>query len=129
MADTKVTGLSENTAPLSTDLAYLVDDPSGTPASNKITLANLLGMGYSGVNLICNSPGQIVTDEAEPQWWDDVANAAITDEDTAGESIEDKTERVFKVVTSADDVYGLQTLTFANESLLDAGVTVVSASC
>lgn len=42
-ADVKVTALTENTAPLSTDLTYLVDDPGGTPVSNKITLTNLLG--------------------------------------------------------------------------------------
>jgi hypothetical protein len=79
--------------------------------------------------LVKNSPGQIVTDGAEPQWWDDVTNATLTDEDTAGEGIADKTERVFKVVTTANDVYGYQTLTFADESLLDAGQTVVSFSC
>lgn len=77
-------------------------------------------------NLIKNNPGQIVVDGAEPQWWDDVANATITDEDAAGEGIADKFERVFKVVTTADDVYGYQTLTFADEILLDAGVTELS---
>lgn len=82
-----------------------------------------------GNNLVRNSPGQIVVDGAEPQWWDDVANATITDEDTAGEGIADKHERCFKVVTTADDVYGYQTLTFADEELLDAGVTVVSFGC
>lgn len=81
---------------------------------------------YWGRSLIKNSPGQIVTDGAEPQWWDDVANATITDEDCAGESIADITERCYKVVTTANDVYGYQTFTFSDEDLLDAGQTVVS---
>ena len=82
-----------------------------------------------GSNLVKNSPGQIVTDGAEPQWWDDVTNATITDEDAAGETIPEKSERVFKVVTTADDVYGYQTFTFSDESLLDAGQTTLSFGC
>jgi hypothetical protein len=84
---------------------------------------------YWGRNLIKNSPGQIVTNGAEPQWWDDVANATITDEDTVGEGIPDIHERVFKVVTTANDVYGYQTLTFADEEVLDAGQTIISFGC
>lgn len=45
MANAKVTGLTESTAPALTDLIYGVVDPSGTPASRKMTLqtiANLL---------------------------------------------------------------------------------------
>lgn len=42
MADSKITGLTENTSPLVTDLAVMVDDPGGTPLTQKITLANLL---------------------------------------------------------------------------------------
>jgi len=40
MADAKTTALTENTAPVSTDLAYMVDDPGGTPLSQKVTFAN-----------------------------------------------------------------------------------------
>ena len=122
-----VQDLTQMTAPLGTDVLPVIDDPAGTPASQYIEIGDLLG--EFGVNLAMNSPGQIVVDGAEPQWWDDVANATITDEDTAGEGIADKFERCFKVVTTANDVYGYQTLTFANEALLDAGVTVVSFSC
>jgi hypothetical protein len=42
MADAKITGLTENTTPLVTDIAAVVDDPSGSPVTQKITLANLL---------------------------------------------------------------------------------------
>lgn len=40
-ADTKVTALTENTAPAAADLLYIVDDPGGSPLSQKVTLANL----------------------------------------------------------------------------------------
>ena len=38
---TKVSALTENTAPTSDDLVYMVDDPAGTPLSRKVTLKNL----------------------------------------------------------------------------------------
>jgi hypothetical protein len=102
------------------DAAYLI---FGTDATLS---AEINSYDFYGRNLVKNSPGQIVTDGAEPQWWDDVTNATITDEDAAGEACSDLFERVFKVVTTADDVYGYGTATFADEELLDAGATVVS---
>ena len=57
MADTKTTGLTENTSPLSTDMLYMIDDPGGSPASQKITVANLMTLapivltgGFASVN-------------------------------------------------------------------------------
>ena len=47
MADSKITALSENTTPLSTDILPMVDDPAGTPVTQKVTLANLLAVGIS----------------------------------------------------------------------------------
>lgn len=44
MADTKITDLTANTTPVSTDLALIIDDPGGTPLSQKITLANLMAL-------------------------------------------------------------------------------------
>lgn len=41
MADTKTTALTEITAPLSTDLVYVVGDPGTTPVSRKATLATI----------------------------------------------------------------------------------------
>lgn len=41
MADTKITALTEDTAPLSTDLVMTVDDPGGSPINKKVTIANL----------------------------------------------------------------------------------------
>lgn len=129
MPDQKLTALTATTAPLSTDLMYFAKDPSGVPLSRSAEYRYVIGTGDARNNLIQNSPGQIVTDGAEPQWWDDVASATMTDEDAVGEGIPDITARVFKVVTIANDVYGYQTLTFADEEMLDAGITVVSLSC
>ena len=43
MADRKITELTALTAPNQKDLLYVVDDPTGTPASKKISLYNLFG--------------------------------------------------------------------------------------
>lgn len=45
MADAKVTALTELTAVESTDLLYVIDDPAGTPAGKKATVANVLQGG------------------------------------------------------------------------------------
>lgn len=37
MADTKLTGLAQNSTPAAGDYLYIVDNPSGTPASQYIT--------------------------------------------------------------------------------------------
>jgi hypothetical protein len=55
-------------------------------------------------------------------------SATFTDEDAVGEGIPDISERIYKLVTVADDHYGYQTFTLADEERLDAGVTVVSLS-
>lgn len=44
MSDTKITGLPANTTPVSSDVTVIIDDPGGTPASQKITLANLMAL-------------------------------------------------------------------------------------
>lgn len=41
MANTRLTQLTENTDPQSTDLLMLVDDPGGSPESQKVTVQNL----------------------------------------------------------------------------------------
>jgi len=41
MADAKITALTENTSPIGTDLVVIVDDPSGSALTQKITLTNL----------------------------------------------------------------------------------------
>lgn len=44
MADAKITQLTELTTPATEDLLPIVDDPAGTPATRKITLANLFAL-------------------------------------------------------------------------------------
>jgi hypothetical protein len=41
MADTKVSALTANTAPLAGDYLYQVDDPTGTPAPKRMTIGDL----------------------------------------------------------------------------------------
>lgn len=41
MADTKVSALTQNTAPLGGDLLYQVDDPSGSPTGKKMTIGDV----------------------------------------------------------------------------------------
>lgn len=41
MADYKITQLTENTTPITTDILPMVDDPGGTPVTQKVTIANL----------------------------------------------------------------------------------------
>lgn len=41
MADKKLTQLTVNTTPISTDLAYMVDDPAGSPLSQAVAFSNV----------------------------------------------------------------------------------------
>lgn len=50
MADAKITALPENTTPATTDIMPIIDDPGGSPASEKITLANLFGLFNIALN-------------------------------------------------------------------------------
>lgn len=49
MADAKLTALTANTAPVSADILYIVDDPGGSPLSQKITWGNLLGSNLTAI--------------------------------------------------------------------------------
>lgn len=48
MADTKITGLTEDTTPASTDLLITVDDPGGSPVNKKATIAAVVASGIGG---------------------------------------------------------------------------------
>lgn len=54
MANSKLTALTQNTAPLSTDIAYMVDDPAGSPLSQKVTFDDM-GKALNSSN-IPNTP-------------------------------------------------------------------------
>jgi len=47
--DAKVTSLTENTTPVNTDMMPIIDDPAGTPATQKVKLLNLLKGLYTKV--------------------------------------------------------------------------------
>ncbi len=51
MATKKVSELTALTAPASEDLLLIIDDPSGAPASKKITVGSFLGNCSSNVTL------------------------------------------------------------------------------
>jgi len=51
MADTKITGLTANTAPLVTDLLCMVDDPTGTALTQKMAISYLLAMAVTNVTV------------------------------------------------------------------------------
>lgn len=71
MADSELINIAEDTSPTTDDVVYVVNDPGGTPADKRVTLANLLtGMkgikseppsgGYTIVNLYLNAAKEIV---------------------------------------------------------------------
>lgn len=47
MADLKITQLTENTTPVPTDILPMVDDPAGTPVTQKASLGAIIKGGYS----------------------------------------------------------------------------------
>lgn len=47
MADSKITALSENTTVAGTDLLEVVDDPGGSPTSQKATVSNVVQAGVT----------------------------------------------------------------------------------
>ena len=59
MADQKVTALSENTTVATTDMLYLVDDPAGTPASEKATVANVVLAGMVDIGARVYNSGEL----------------------------------------------------------------------
>ena len=62
MADSKITALPELTTVAGGDLVAIVDDPSGTPTSKKITKANLV-KNIAVSDLANGTDGELIT------WW------------------------------------------------------------
>lgn len=64
MADSKLTALTEDTAPASTDYAYTVKDPTGSPLSRRATWLNIfkgqgLGILTSNGDLLTRAAGAV----------------------------------------------------------------------
>ena len=51
MADQKITQLTEVTSPTTDDMLAVVDDPSGTPITKKLSILNLLTLAVSNVTV------------------------------------------------------------------------------
>ena len=86
MADAKVTALSENTTVATTDMLYLVDDPGGTPASEKATVANVCLAGQPNIGARVYNSGNLTIPTAsstdltfDSERWDtDTIHSTVT---------------------------------------------------
>lgn len=65
MADLKITGLTADTSPTSDDLIPTVNDPAGTPANRKVTLANAItkAHGLSDGAVVSVASSTLVTNQ------------------------------------------------------------------
>jgi hypothetical protein len=63
MADSKITQLTELATPANEDLLAIVDDPSGTPITKKVTVANVLSLA-GGEKKVTAYPGDGVVESA-----------------------------------------------------------------
>lgn len=72
-------------------------------------------------NEIMNFPSMEQADGAQPEWWEVSANTTLTEEDVAGEGITENYERCHKVVTTADNAYGYQRYTYADQPRVKSG--------
>ena len=65
MADTKASALTELTTPALEDLLYIVDDPSGTPTSKRVTLANVFGVALDVGARVYHDANQSTADNTD----------------------------------------------------------------
>ena len=78
MADQKLTELTADTSPTSDDLIYTVTDPAGTPASRKVTIANLFN-GLTMKRFVALDPAvQVVSADPAGTGWTSVDITANT---------------------------------------------------
>lgn len=59
MSNVKISELTEDTSPSTDDLVVTVDDPGGTPASKKTTIANLLGVALTAIRAVTAAANKI----------------------------------------------------------------------
>lgn len=98
-ADSKVEDLPENTTIAGTDVIYLVDDPGGTPAGNKITATNLFDIidTYAELNSIVAD--QTITNNSLIDTFNEL-DAIVADEDLVNEV---KTQTLTNKTIDGDD--------------------------
>lgn len=82
MADSKLTALTAMTTPVSTDILYIVDDPGGTPVSQKITWSNLLGANLAAIYALTSAADKL-------PYFTGSGTAAVADFSSFGRSLVD----------------------------------------
>ena len=90
MADSKVTGLIGLVAPASDDLLYVVNDPSGTTASTKLTVDAMDDYLSSSTKTLTNKSGDI------SQWTNDSGYTTPSSTDTLTNKTIDVNGNTFK---------------------------------
>jgi hypothetical protein len=102
---------------------------SGATAPEWSTPASTGDGTVGGVNLVMNYPSLERADGAQPEWWEEEdANITLTEEDTTGETIPQKYERVLKAVNggAGGGKYIYQRFVHADQPALDESVTPIS---
>lgn len=114
MADSELQELTELTAVATTDVLYVVDDPSGTPLSRKVTKANLLGnlVTKTGTYTIVANDGTIICD---------ATSGAFTVTLPTAVSVIDKIYSIKKIDSSSNAV----TVDGDGSETIDDGTTAV----
>ena len=82
---------------------------------------------YWGGNLIRNYPSLELANGAAPEWWA-TTSGTLTEEDSTGEGIPQKHERILKFSATSGN-YTYQDFDAADEPTLDNNVSKVSAGC
>jgi len=77
-SNSNLPNLTETTAPVSTDLAYVAVDPAGTPLDRKVTLGNLLKGSYK-ITSTATSTAPTPTGDG---WRNELVVTALTDNAT-----------------------------------------------
>lgn len=90
MANTKIENLGELTAPISTDILPIVDDPGVTPITKKVTIANLLAVydgqtaTLTGKSIVASQLTGIIADARMPNLTGDITTTEGAVDTTIG---------------------------------------------
>jgi len=121
----------EGTAVLSTGegggTKFLREDGDGTCSWQAAGGGGLSPDEYWGGNLIRNYPSLELANGAAPEWWA-TTSGTLTEEDSTGEGIPQKHERILKFSATSGN-YTYQDFDAADEPTLDNNVSKVSAGC
>lgn len=133
MADQKLTDLTATTAPILTDIAYIVTDPGGAKLSRKATLLNIVAGSLLTMQLINEIKGfpSVAPNDADLDtlnlWWDSVGTPTtkVSFVDVAGEGgVTETYKYCLKCVTDAASEGFYQRYTYADEPRMKLGRTV-----